>query len=334
MADYIQGIYSDLGGQGKVPPSSAKFLQAWQRKEGGATNNSATYNWLNRTDKGYPTINSVGVVAYPNANVGMQRTADLIRSGYPALSKAIVTGAVNLSNPSQQGDLNRWVSGQRTPGASKYVASIASFMGQSAGAAPASSGGGMPAAPAMQQQALPTHRDAGQLAATMMAGLRQSREARNSGGAGGVLPLIGRMLQLRAAQAPVAPALAQAPDPTQVPAGPQGPGGKMVVTSQGWKGTHITDGLDWNHGQKTAGDIMATAGSPVGAPEAGTVVRHGSAQGGSSLYFKGVSGKMYWMGHIENALPVGTQVNVNQPIAVISSHHPRPHLHIDELGGQ
>jgi murein DD-endopeptidase MepM/ murein hydrolase activator NlpD len=52
------------------------------------------------------------------------------------------------------------------------------------------------------------------------------------------------------------------------------------------------------------------------------------------VYFKGVSGKMYWLGHIENALPTGTQVRANQPIAVVSSHHKNPHLHIDVLGGQ
>ena len=104
-----------------------------------------------------------------------------------------------------------------------------------------------------------------------------------------------------------------------------------VITSNGWKGTHVTDGLDWNNGEKTAGDIMSPAGAPVGAPEDGTIVRWGSAQGGEALYFKGASGTMYWLGHIDGRLPVGTRVSKNQPIAKISSHHKTPHLHIDKL---
>jgi murein DD-endopeptidase MepM/ murein hydrolase activator NlpD len=104
-----------------------------------------------------------------------------------------------------------------------------------------------------------------------------------------------------------------------------------LITSAGWKGTHVTDGLDWNHGQKTAGDIMSNPGTPVGAPEDGTIVRWGSAQGGEALYFKGASGKMYWLGHIDGRLPVGTRVSKDQPIAKISSDHKAPHLHIDQL---
>lgn len=106
-----------------------------------------------------------------------------------------------------------------------------------------------------------------------------------------------------------------------------------VVTASPWKGTHITDGLDWNHGQQTAVDIMADPDDPVGAPEDGTIVRWGSAQGGQALYFQGVSGKRYWLGHIDNMLPVGTRVQANQQIATISRDHPRPHLHIDVTGG-
>lgn len=106
-----------------------------------------------------------------------------------------------------------------------------------------------------------------------------------------------------------------------------------IVTNSPWKGTHITDGLDWNHGQRTAVDIMGRAGMPVGAPEDGTIVRWGSAQGGQALYFQGVSGRRYWLGHIDNMLPVGARVQANQQIATISSDHPRPHLHIDVTGG-
>ena len=89
--------------------------------------------------------------------------------------------------------------------------------------------------------------------------------------------------------------------------------GKVFVPGSAWKGSHVTDGLDWNGGQQTAADIMKPAGTPIGAPESGRIVRHGSAQGGSSLYFLSDAGHLYWMGHIENALPVGTKVRRGEP---------------------
>lgn len=104
-----------------------------------------------------------------------------------------------------------------------------------------------------------------------------------------------------------------------------------VVTSTPWKATHVTDNLGW--GTKTAGDIMAKPGTPVGAPEDGVVVRHGSAQGGQSLYFQGKSGKVYWLGHIDGMVPAGTRVRANERIASISADHANPHLHIDVSGG-
>ena len=102
-----------------------------------------------------------------------------------------------------------------------------------------------------------------------------------------------------------------------------------LIPGTSWKGTHITDGLDWNNGAKTAVDIMARAGTSVGAPEAGTIIRHGSAQGGQALYFKGDSGALYWLGHIEDLGPVGQHYDRGGVIATISPHHAHPHLHID-----
>ncbi len=104
--------------------------------------------------------------------------------------------------------------------------------------------------------------------------------------------------------------------------------GKLIPGTT-WGGSHVTDGLDWNNGQKTATDIMAKAGTSVGAPEAGVIVRHGSAQGGLAMYFQGASGTMYWLGHIDGMVPVGTRVARGQKIAVISADHAAPHLHID-----
>jgi murein DD-endopeptidase MepM/ murein hydrolase activator NlpD len=47
------------------------------------------------------------------------------------------------------------------------------------------------------------------------------------------------------------------------------------------------------------------------------------------MYFKGDSGRVYWLGHIDNRLPVGTKVKAGQAMAVISSDHKHPHLHFD-----
>jgi pimeloyl-ACP methyl ester carboxylesterase len=101
-----------------------------------------------------------------------------------------------------------------------------------------------------------------------------------------------------------------------------------------WKGTHVTDGLDWNGGAKTARDIMAAAGTLVLAPESGRIIRHGSAQGGQALYFMADSGHLYWMGHIDDMAPVGARVKKGQGIARISADHAAPHLHIDRYYGK
>lgn len=308
---YIDDIYRGVGGQGPTPIPTAKFIQAWQRKEGGATNNAASFNWLNRTDKGFPKINSVGVAAYPNYQTGVQRTSQLIQSDYPSLAQAIVTGKVSLNDPGQQADLNRWVSGKRTPGASPYVQSIAGILGQNAGAAPS---GGEQQAPALplqqrQQSGLPG----------VMAIINHFQQQRR-GGPQSVLPLIGQLMQLHSQRSqPGVPT----PLPTQTP-------GAINPGMGGWKGTHVTDNLGW--GTKTAEDIMAAPGTTVDAPEAGKVLRWGSAQGGQSMYFQGQSGREYWLGHIDKMVSPGTQVGAGQPLAVVSSDHPRPHLHIDVKG--
>lgn len=92
-------------------------------------------------------------------------------------------------------------------------------------------------------------------------------------------------------------------------------------------GSHVTDGLGW--GTRTAIDIMAAPGTPVGAPTSGRIVRHSSAQGGEAMWFLGDNGLMYWLGHIDRMLPPGTRVKRGQTIAHISADHRAPHLHID-----
>lgn len=106
-----------------------------------------------------------------------------------------------------------------------------------------------------------------------------------------------------------------------------------VIDTSTWtgKGTHVTSGLDMNHGSKTAVDIMAKPGTAVAAPANGVVVRLGSAQGGDSMYFRDDEGHMWWLGHIDSrySLKPGTRVRRGQILSRISADHPAPHLHLD-----
>jgi murein DD-endopeptidase MepM/ murein hydrolase activator NlpD len=106
--------------------------------------------------------------------------------------------------------------------------------------------------------------------------------------------------------------------------------GDALTLPTTWKGTHVTSGLGWN--TKTAEDIMAKAGTQVGAPEPGTVeyFHPTGAQGGGSMMFKADSGREYWLGHLAEGLPAGTRVpKRGQRIAYVSNKHAAPHVHID-----
>lgn len=107
--------------------------------------------------------------------------------------------------------------------------------------------------------------------------------------------------------------------------------GLLTLPTQ-WKGTHDTSGAGWNQDARSATDLMAAAGTWVGAPEGGVVSRYGSAQGGEALYFKGDSGATYWIGHIDSRVPIGTRVKKRGGrIARVSADHPAPHVHLDRI---
>jgi hypothetical protein len=129
LGSFATDLILSLGGQ--PTRSATQLFNAWQRREGGWSANDARYNPLNLTapGSGFPTINSVGVVSMPSYQVGVKRTADLIRSGYPALAAALRSGKVSFQDPGVQADLNRWVSGKHTPGMSKYVSGVAQAYG-------------------------------------------------------------------------------------------------------------------------------------------------------------------------------------------------------------
>jgi hypothetical protein len=100
-----------------------------------------------------------------------------------------------------------------------------------------------------------------------------------------------------------------------------GPGIQLPAS---FRKTHDTSNLGW-----PAVDIMGAPGTPVRSPRAGTIVDHGSAQGGESLTLDvNNDGKGdYWLGHIFKSRPVGARVRRGEPLALISPDHPRPHAH-------
>jgi murein DD-endopeptidase MepM/ murein hydrolase activator NlpD len=133
--------------------------------------------------------------------------------------------------------------------------------------------------------------------------------------------------EARALAAEQAPAPAVTAPPAASIAPPPSSGKFMQLPTR-WKPTHPTDNLE-KEGYTHARDFIGAAGTQVGAPVGGTIIAHGSAQGGQSLSLRGNDGRTYWLGHIDNVLPVGTKVKRGQVIARISSDHPSPHVHMD-----
>lgn len=114
MADWRVAVLRKLG----APPTkqNLKFLSAWQRWEGGHTNNSASWNWLNTTmGKNYTPINPQNVRAFPNFDVGTSYTAQTINNGrYTNIVKGLRAGNPYKFNVRE--DLSVWVSGSPTKG--------------------------------------------------------------------------------------------------------------------------------------------------------------------------------------------------------------------------
>lgn len=116
---------------------------------------------------------------------------------------------------------------------------------------------------------------------------------------------------------------------------PQVPKADILPVS--WTPTHVSDGLGW--GTKSAVDLFpGPPGTPVGSPVSGTVVyfHPDGAQGGGSMLIRGDDGYEYWIGHIDAGAPAGTRLERGSQIAVVSSRHPTPHVHIDRkyMGNQ
>lgn len=102
--------------------------------------------------------------------------------------------------------------------------------------------------------------------------------------------------------------------------------GGFLQLPTSYKTTHQTSGLPGY----PAVDIMAKAGTVVGAPEAGKVVYFhptGAQGGGSMMFDPDAPGPNYWLGHLDAGIRPGSHVKRGQRIALVSSRHAAPHVH-------
>ena len=145
--------------------------------------------------------------------------------------------------------------------------------------------------------------------------------------------LVGAVAEAEAAPKQT-PAMQQSmvpPVPRSRVASPAPPKGALKLPLH-WQGTHVTDGLDWNHGQQTARDFMGHAGQPVVVPFSGVVEKWGSAQQGEAMYLRDLqTGRRYWLGHIEDRIPEGSSFRAGSVIARLSQHSNGAHAHWDVM---
>lgn len=97
-----------------VSKQNLRFLSTWQRFEGGHTANDARFNYLNTTyGKDYPSINSVGVRAYPNLQTGANAFASTLEgmSNYAGLVKGFRSGDPYAQPGLVAPGLSTWLSG-------------------------------------------------------------------------------------------------------------------------------------------------------------------------------------------------------------------------------
>ena len=120
MTDWRKALLGSLGF--KATPQNLQFLSTWQRWEGGHTNNSARFNWLNTTHGEGPKINSVGVRSFGSFQAGIQNTAETLLNGrYGDILDGLASGDPYSSNIDR--GLQVWVSG-RPDGNPGYAAKV------------------------------------------------------------------------------------------------------------------------------------------------------------------------------------------------------------------
>lgn len=318
MSDWRRALLKALG----MPITSAnlQFLATWQRYEGGATNNSASYNWLNTTHGPGRSINSDGVKAFPDFQTGIRSLAETLHNGnYHDILRALAHGDPYHVKPIA--GLETWVSGSPT-GNPHYAAQIlGTHVGGGTPSHQSAPGLGataptmaVPAAPLAGPPGFDPH---GDIASVLF----------------GDDPKFASMIEQLRLQQPHIIAANQLP--VRPSRGVSLKGGPGIAIPLHWSGTHVTDGLGW--GTKTAHDFMGAPGTPVRLSEDVTVVYYHpeGAQGGGSMLLRTKSGRTYWVGHIASPHKAGDHIRRGRPIAVIANQHvSAPHVHVDARGGR
>lgn len=299
-----------------VTQQNLTFLGTWQRWEGGHTNNSARFNWLNTTHGPGSSINSVGVKRFDSFETGIRSLTETLHNGrYQDILDALASGDPYSAAPAK--GLQVWVSG-RPDGNPAYAKKI---LGDYAG------GVETPQRPAGKRSA--TLQRGGGGGKRSLQGFDPTGEIAQTLFGDTDPGFVADMQELRKLNMrPIGP---RAASPAEG-AGANRYRGPGINVQQSWKGTHVTDGLGW--GTKTAEDIMGKPGTPVSLPEPVTVVyfHRDGAQGGGSMLVRTASGREYWLGHIDSTRKAGERIPAGRPLATISADHARPHLHIDRRG--
>jgi murein DD-endopeptidase MepM/ murein hydrolase activator NlpD len=310
MGDWRRQLLRHIGAPST--PQNLKFLSGWQRWEGGHTNNSARFNWLNTTHGAGSSINSVGVKAFGDFKSGIRYTAETLQNGrYDDIVGGLMKGNPYKSDLSS--GLSTWVSGSPT-GNLAYAQKV---MGGSAT---------LPAAPAVGRGPKGNP------------GLVAPPPSKPWGSGSDYDKFVNDIWgDLAPLYRSTFGGVSSYGEPTARPEW-ESPETPLKRTGKGFmfpttpKGTHVSSGLDW--GTKTAEDIMAAPGTAVQAPMGGQVVywHPAGAQGGGSMLIRLDNGREYWMGHIANGVKAGTRFKKGHTLALVSSDHRAPHLHIDSRG--
>jgi cell wall-associated NlpC family hydrolase len=125
IADWRTALLQRVGA--KPTQQNLRFLETWQRLEGGHTNNDARFNWLNTTVDGpgaVRDINSVGVTAFDSFNHGVGALAKTLENG----RYGDVIAALRSGNPYQAkpvAGLSTWLSGSpNSASGAKYASRV------------------------------------------------------------------------------------------------------------------------------------------------------------------------------------------------------------------
>lgn len=96
-----------------VTPQNVRFLDAWQRAEGGGTANNANFNPLNTTQgaAGAGSINSVGVKSYRSPGQGIAATVQTLLNGHYGDIVSGLRQNVGANRLARSSSLSTWGTG-------------------------------------------------------------------------------------------------------------------------------------------------------------------------------------------------------------------------------